>query len=257
MRFPRRYFLLSVEVLTTVSVIAGLWIYTDQNSSFAVVPMPEVLRAFGDAWIFERVGSDVLPTLQRLVLGFGIAVLLGVPLGLALGASTVLRLLTQPAMTFIRSIPAVAMIPPLVILLGVGDSMKLFLVVVVCIWPIVLNTSDGVLQFDSTMRSTAQIYGLTRLERLRFVLLPGVQPRIFAGLRTSLALALILVIASEYLAGTDGVGFFVGQAQQSYDVASMWAGILLLGAIGYVMHAGLLILQRRVLHWHASEQTET
>lgn len=256
MRLSRSQVLLLVEILTSVVVVAGVWLYTEQNSSFAVARMPDVLQAFEEAWLFERVTSDVLPTMQRLVIGFGIAVLAGVPLGLALGSSPLLRLLTQPAMTLIRSIPAVAMIPPLVILLGVGNGMKIFLVVIVCIWPIVLNTSDGVRQFDSTMRATAQVYGLTRLERLRFVLIPGVQPRVFAGLRTSLALALILVIASEYLAGTDGVGYFVAQAQQSYDVATMWAGILLLGAIGYLLNAVILLFQRRALHWHASEHTE-
>ena len=253
MKLSRSRVLLLIEVLTSGAVVAGLWLYTEVYTSFAVARMPDVLQAFEEAWIVERATSDLLPTVQRLVIGFGIAVLAGVPLGIALGSSPLLRLLAQPAMTLIRSIPAVAIIPPLVILLGVGDGMKIFLVVIVCIWPIVLNTSDGVRQFDSTMRSTAEVYGLTPLERLRFVLIPGVQPRVFAGLRTSLALALILVIASEYLAGTNGVGYFVAQAQQSYDVASMWAGILLLGAIGYLLNAGVLLLQRRALHWHASE----
>lgn len=256
MKLSRRHVLALVEITTTLAILAAIWIYTESNPSFAVPPLSDALHEFQRAWLFDRIGSDVVPTLVRLLAGYSISVLIGILLGLALGSSRVLRLLLQPAMTLLRSIPAVALIPPLVIVLGIGDSMKLVLVVVVCIWPIVLNTADGVLQLDETMRSTARSYRLSRLERLRFVLLPGISPRIFAGMRTSLALALILVIASEYLAGTDGVGFFVGQAQQTYDVASMWAGIILLGIIGYALNAVFLVLQRRALHWQPSAQAE-
>jgi len=244
---------LALEIGTTVAVLALIWAYTNANPSVAVPRVSDALREFKDAWLFSRVGSDVIPSLGRLVVGYALSVLIAVPLGLALGSFTWLRLLLQPAMTFIRSVPAVALIPPLVIVLGSGDRMKLVLIVTVCIWPIVLNTADGTLQLDDTLRATMRSYGLSRWDRVRSVILPAVSPRIFAGMRTSLALALILVIASEYLAGTNGIGFFVSQAQQTYDVASMWAGIILLGIVGYVLNLLFLKVQRRVLHWHRTD----
>jgi ABC-type nitrate/sulfonate/bicarbonate transport system permease component len=248
-RSSRWWLLLAVEVGTTVAILVALWFYTAASTSFAVPAMSDVLRDVKDIWFFDRFWSDVVPTLKRFAEGFGLAVVLGVPLGLLLGMSKFARLFLQPTISLLRAIPAVALIPPLLILLGLGDAMKVFLIVLVCIWPIALNTCDGVLQLDDTMRSTAASYRLSAGERLRLVVLPGVSPRAFAGMRASLALALTLAIASEYIAGTDGVGSFVSRAQQTYDIKAMWAGIVLLGIIGYLVNLLFLAVQRRVLHW--------
>lgn len=249
MRLTRPQRLLLVEIGTTLAIIAAVWRYTETSTNFAVPAMSDVIEEFRDAWLFERFRSDVVPTLMRLLVGFGLSSVMGVALGLALGSSKALRLFLQPTISLWRSIPAVALIPPLIIVLGIGDSMKIFLVVAVCIWPVALNTSDGVINIDRTMLMTAQSYRLSRAESLRFVVFPAVSPRVFAGMRSSFALALILVIAGEYLAGTDGVGSFVARAQQTYDIAAMWAGIALMGILGYVLNLLFLLVQRRVLHW--------
>lgn len=252
MRLSRSAVLLMLEIGTTLAVLALLWWYTESSTSFAVPAMSEVIQEFRDAWLFERFRSDVVPTLERLLVGFGLSVVGGILLGLALGTSKLLRLFLQPTISLWRSIPAVALIPPLIILLGIGDSMKIFLVVSVCIWPVALNTSDGVLDIDGTILATARSYRLTRYESLRYVILPAVSPRIFAGMRASFALSLILVIAGEYLAGTEGIGAFVARAQQTYNIDAMWAGIALMGILGYVLNFLLLMFQRRVLHWQQS-----
>lgn len=255
MRLSRSAVLLMIEIGTTLVVLALLWWYTESSTSFTVPAMSDVIQEFRDAWLFDRFWSDVVPTLKRLLVGFGLSVVLGILLGLALGMAKSLRLLLQPTISLWRSIPAVALIPPLIILLGIGDSMKIFLVVSVCIWPVALNTSDGVMHIDQTMMATARSYRLSRYENLRFVVFPAVSPRIFAGMRASFALSLILVIAGEYLAGTDGVGSFVARAQQTYAIDAMWAGIALMGILGYVLNFLFLMIQRRVLHWQQSSES--
>ena len=109
---------------------------------------------------------------------------------------------------------------------------------------------DGVTGIDPTMRETARSYGVSGRDRLWRIVLPAASPQIFAGMRTSLSLALILLVISEMVASTNGIGFFVLQSQRSFAIPEMWAGILLLGLLGYALNLIFLLAERRVLAWH-------
>lgn len=244
---------IALPLIFNAALVAFIWWYCDVHTSFAVPPVPDILSAFRETWLFERVTSDVLPTLRRLVIGFTLSVAIAVPLGIALGRSRPLRLAAMPLLTVFRSIPPIALVPPAMILFGLGDTMKLVLVLVVCVWPVMLNTVDGVAELDRTMIDTSRVYRFSAWERLRYVILPAVAPRIFAGMQTSLAFAMIIVIASEYLAGTDGIGYFIFQAQSKYVIADMWAGILLLGLFGLALNVLFVRVQRKTLYWHAPD----
>lgn len=246
-------FYLAVEIATTLFIIAVAWWYTATHQSYAVVTVPEMLRRFRETWLFARFSSDFLPSLERLALGYSIAVVGGVALGFGLGLSRTLRLITQPVVSFLRSIPAAALLPMAIVAFGIGMWMKVFIIAFVCCWPIILNTMDGVVELDSTMLASADAYGVRGLYRLRQVILPAVAPRIFVGLQTSLPISVLLLVTSEMVASTSGIGFFVFQAQQSYAIGDMWAGILLLGLLGFGLNVGLNQVERRVLHWHLSQ----
>jgi ABC-type nitrate/sulfonate/bicarbonate transport system permease component len=120
----------------------------------------------------------------------------------------------------------------------------------VCLWPVLLNTIDGVTGIDPTLRETARVYGVGGRDRLRRIVLPAASPQIFAGMRTSLSLALILMVISEMVASTNGIGFFVLQSQRSFAIPEMWSGILLLGLLGYALNLIFVVVERRVLAWH-------
>ena len=179
--------------------------------------------------MFERVGSDVVPSLVRLGLGYAIACFVAIALGLALGLSRPLRRALDPVVQFLRSIPPPALLPFGILVLGVGNSMKVFIIAFVCVWPVLLNTIDGVAGVDPTLRETARVYGIGARDRVLRVMLPAAAPQIFAGMRTSLSLALILMVISEMVASTNGIGYFVLQSQRSFAIPEMWSGILLLG----------------------------
>ena len=153
-------------------------------------------------------------------------------------------------MEFLRAIPPPALLPFSIVVLGVGNSGKIFLIAFVCVWPVLLNTIDGVTAIDPTLRETARVYGVKGMDRLRRIVLPAACPQIFAGMRTSLSLALILMVISEMVASTDGIGFFVLQSQRSFAIPEMWSGILLLGLLGYVLNVIFILVERRVLAWH-------
>ncbi len=128
--------------------------------------------------------------------------------------------------------------------------MKVFIIAFVCLWPVLLNTIDGVAGVDPTLRETARVYGIRARDRLLKLTLPSAAPQIFAGMRTSVSLALILMVISEMVASTNGIGYFVLESQRQFDITDMWSGILLLGILGYVLNAIFTLVERRVLRWH-------
>ncbi len=248
----RRFKILAVslEILVPIALL-GIWAaWSASSDTFYFPPLTDIFEKFQETWLFDRVSSDVLPSLQRLAIGYVISVVVAVAVGIPLGLSPVLRRATSPIVEFLRAIPPPALLPFAIVVLGVGNAGKIFLIAFVCVWPVLLNTIDGVTGIDPTMRETARSYGITGRDRLQRIILPAASPQIFAGMRTSLSLALILMVISEMVASTNGIGFFVLQSQRSFAIPEMWSGILLLGLLGYLLNVAFVLIERRVLAWH-------
>jgi ABC-type nitrate/sulfonate/bicarbonate transport system permease component len=211
----------------------------------------DVIARFWDVWVTDPDAwtRSLLPSLARLLAGWLGAVVVGVALGTALGLSARARDYVDPVVQFLRSIPPPALLPLFIVLLGIGDAMKVTMILFGVVWPILLNTVDGVSSVDALHRETARVYRLPFREELRHVLLPAAAPKIFAGLRISLSIAVILMVISEMVATVNGVGFELVQAQRSFRVLDVWATIVLLGVIGYALNAVLATVQARVLGW--------
>lgn len=201
-------------------------------------------------WLTDAVAADIAPSLYRLLVGWLLAVVIGVAVGFVLGMARGVEDYVDPPVHFLRAIPPPVLIPLFIILLGIGDRMKIALITLGVIWPILLNTVDGVRSVDRTQLDTGLVYGIARTRRLTHIVLPSAMPKIFAGLRVSLSLALILMVISEMFAATDGIGFWIVSAQRSFRLVDMWAGIVVLGVLGYVFNAVLLAVEHRVLAWH-------
>lgn len=239
------------ELVVPAAVLVGWGAWSARAGNFFFPPLTEILRSFRETWLFARFGSDVVPSLERMAAGYLIAVCLGVGAGLLIGQSRFLRRLTDPVIEFLRALPPPVLIPPAIVIFGIGPQMKVVVIAAGCVWPILLNTVDGVRGLDPLLSETARVYGIGRWRRARSIVLPAASPRIFAGLRSALALALILMVISEMQASTNGIGFFILQSQRSFAIPEMWSGILLLGLIGYLVNAGFQVLERRALRWHA------
>jgi ABC-type nitrate/sulfonate/bicarbonate transport system permease component len=246
----RRLLELVLEILVPIGIVAVLWAWTAQSDTFYYPPLSDVFDRFADNWLFERVGSDVWPSLRRMFIGYVLAVLIAIVVGTALGSSRTLRRATAPIVEFLRSIPPPALLPFAIVVIGVGDDMKIFIIAFVCLWPVLLNTIDGIQGIDPTLRDIARVYGVSGRDRLFRMTLPAASPQIFAGMRLSLSLAVILMVISEMVASTNGIGFFVLQSQRSFAIPEMWSGILLLGILGYVLNLVFVLVERRVLAWH-------
>jgi ABC-type nitrate/sulfonate/bicarbonate transport system permease component len=238
-----------LAILTPAAAIAVWWVWSGSADSFYFPPLQDILRTFVDVWLGPRLVDDVLPSLRRLVLGYALAALLGVGLGVLLGRSPGVRRATGPILEFLRAIPPPLLIPVGMLVLGVGDGMKIAVIALVCLFPVLLNTTDGVRGVDPVLLDTGRTYGLSRGTTLRRIVLPAAAPQIVAGLRTSLAMALILMVISEMVASQNGIGFTILQAQRTFALPEMWSGILLLGILGVVLNALFALFERRALRW--------
>jgi ABC-type nitrate/sulfonate/bicarbonate transport system permease component len=245
-----RWLVLGLEVAVPLLALVLWGLFSAGSDTYYFPPLTDILSTFADTWVFERVGSDVVPSLLRMGVGFLIAVVVAISVGLLLGLSRRARIGAAPIVEFLRAIPPPALLPFAILVIGVGNSMKVFIIAFVCIWPILLNTIDGVRGIDPTLDDTTRVYGISDRDRLWRVMLPAAGPQIFAGMRTSLSLALIMMVISEMVASTNGIGYFVLQSQRTFAIPEMWSGILLLGILGYVLNGGFMLIERRVLRWH-------
>jgi ABC-type nitrate/sulfonate/bicarbonate transport system permease component len=234
-----------LEVLVPIALLALWGVWSANTDTFYYPPLTEILETFNETWVFERFGSDVVPSLLRLAAGYALAVVVAVAVGIPLGLHPTARRAASPIVEFLRAIPPPALLPLAIVVVGVGNTMKVLIIAFVCLWPILLNTIDGIRGIDPTLNETARVYGVPRRATL-----PAAAPQIFAGMRTSLSLAVIMMVISEMVASTNGIGFFVLQSQRSFAIPEMWSGIVLLGIVGYALNLLFTVVERRVLAWH-------
>ncbi|GAA4218315.1 ABC-type nitrate/sulfonate/bicarbonate transport system permease component [Streptosporangium album] len=202
------------------------------------------------AFLTQEALDHLLPSLGRLVLGWAGACVVAIAAGVALGRSPVLCDVVNPLVHFFRSVPPPLLIPIFMTMTGVGTPLQLTAIVFGVSWPVLLNALDGARYVDRRYLEAAEVFGVSRRERLIRVILPAASPKIFAGLRISVALALIMMIVSEYVGSTEGIGYRMLIAQSQVDVLSMWTAIVLLGTLGLVLNTAFLSFERRMLAWH-------
>jgi ABC-type nitrate/sulfonate/bicarbonate transport system permease component len=246
----RRLRTILLEVWLPVVGIALWWFLSDDSTSPFFPPLRRIVEAFRDNWLFARIDTDLVPSLTRFVEGFLIAVVVGVLLGLVLGLWPLGRRALAPTIDFLRSIPAPALISVMILLIGFGDGMKVAAIALASTFPILLNTIDGVRGVEPQQLDMARVYKLGYWHRITRIVLPAASPQIFAGMRVALAVALLVMAFSEMFAGTNGLGFFIVFAQETYRIPDMWAGIVMLGIVGYAVNLCFLAFERRILRWH-------
>ena len=212
-------------------------------------PPTTVLITLGQLAAGGGLADHAATTLARLAVAFGAAALSGVPLGLAMGLVRPLRLALDPYIAALYPLPKIALLPLLMIVLGVGEAAFVLTGALTAFFQIVLNTYGGVLQIDPRLLEVGHNYGAHGLTLFRRIVLPATLPAILTGLRLGLGLALITTIAVEFTAARSGLGHLVFRAWQTLATAEMFATFLVVGLIGLAATRGLLRLQRKLLAW--------
>jgi ABC-type nitrate/sulfonate/bicarbonate transport system permease component len=191
----------------------------------------------------------ILSTLWRMLRGYAIGCAIGIPLGFAIALWRPVRMAVWPTIELLRPIPIPAIIPPLIFLLGLGDGLKLTSIAFASLFPVTLNTVAGVLAVEPVYRQVAKTFGLTRIATLWRVVFPASLPFIFAGLRTSLGLAFVVTVVAEMIAGQDGIGYYLMSMQFAMRAADMYAAVILLTFIAYLLNQAFVKAEARVIRW--------
>jgi ABC-type nitrate/sulfonate/bicarbonate transport system permease component len=194
--------------------------------------------------------GSILPSLARVFAGLAIATGIGVPLGIALGRSPAVTAYLNPLLQFARALPVVTMAPVFIVLFKLGTQMEVATIAFGTIWPILLNTIDGASSVDPVQLETARAFRMTRWQRLSGLIVPATLPKAFAGFRLSLSLSLILMVFAELVGSTDGIGYEMSNATNSFDMTLLWSTIVLLGILGYLLNELLAVAERLVVSWH-------
>ena len=212
-------------------------------------PLDMIFAALWDGLTSGALIDDIAISLQRSGLAFAAAVGLGIPLGLFMGQIRAVEQALDPILQFFRQTSALALYPVFILLLGLGEASKVFVIFWATLFPILLATIGGVKEVDRKLIEMARTYGATRRTVFLRVVLPASVPSIFVGLRLSATTALLLLIAAEMIGANRGLGFQVMNAQYNFQIPLMFAAIFLLALLGLAANFTLVTLQRRLCRW--------
>lgn len=214
------------------------------------MPRPsDVLATFGELWESGMLFTHLVPSLTRLVVGAAVGALSGILVGVAIGLFSIVRGGLAPLIAAVFPIPKIALLPLFVIWFGIDEGSKYALIAFGTFTPTVVATYGAVDNVDRTLIRMGQSFGLAWSSIVAKIVLPGAMPGILSGLRISLAIAIILLVAAEMLGAEHGIGAYILEAGSLYDLERLFAGVVILSALGVGMSAAVGAVERRVLRW--------
>jgi ABC-type nitrate/sulfonate/bicarbonate transport system permease component len=253
-----RLALFTARLAVLAAAVAGWQLGTEAADSPFFLPPSAIVSAMyhqwfsGPAshlWLTPDAVGNLLPSIGRMLLGWVIAALAGIAFGVAIGRLPLLADLTEPVVHFARAVPPPALVPVFLFVFNIGTPMELAAIIFGVIWPVLLNSIEGARHVHPGHLETARAFRIPPASRLTRIILPSAAPKIFAGLRLSLALALVMMVVSEFVGSTDGIGNEMLKDQSLFNVPGMWGVIAVLGLLGMLLNAAFGLVERRVLAW--------
>jgi ABC-type nitrate/sulfonate/bicarbonate transport system permease component len=245
-----------IGVLTLVAILA-MWEFAvrmDWLNDFRFPPPSKLAVALNDlttqgfprgVTVFSHIGA----TLQRILMGYIVATLLAIPLGLLIGSREFLDRATNPIITFARSVASISLLPLAVAWFGVGEVSRVFLITYACFWVILTAVIHGYKSVDPVLVRAAQTLGASERQIFYRVMLPASLPRIFAGMKIALGLAFLVIVAVEMIGTIEGLGALVMEARTFYRTDMTMVGMLIIAAFGFLLAKGLDRLERSLMPW--------
>ena len=240
-------------------VVAALFVELWQQVADHRLVSPVFLPGPDKAWAallrgFARgtLTANLVGTVERMVLGWLIASVVGIALGAAIGTSPALKIYLQPLLEFLRPLPASALIPVAIAVLGLSDGMVLAVVAFGSLWPVLLATIHGFASVEPRLYEVARALQLSRAATITRIALPSASPDILAGMRLGLTVALILAVVCEMLAAREGLGNWILLSARSFRAPDLYAGVIVLGALGYLSSVLLAGIEARLLAWRSA-----
>ena len=231
-------------------LLIGWVLWSAQSTSFFVPTWEQMTNAFANTWTWDRITSDLVPSVTNLLLGILISIILGIVVGLLVGSFRWLRQLSEPVMEFFRAVPPVVLIPVFMLLIGIGNDMKIAVIVLGAVWPILLNTVEGVRSMDEVLSDTSHTY-----------------PPHGSGIDPASAMPpnygrdpSIVIDCADFDGHLRNVRLLRRTGLHHHPVPTllaipeMWSGIVVLGLIGVIMSFIFQLVERRVLAWYHGQR---
>ncbi|WP_458108935.1 ABC transporter permease [Arthrobacter sp. R3-55] len=242
---------------TAVLVFLALWelgptYLASPSTRVFLPPLHEVLLAWGKLFEAGTIQGHIAASLTRSVAGFGAALVAGVSLGLLIAWYGRLNSVLNPLLELFRNTAALALLPVFTLLLGIGEESKISIVAYAAFFPVLLNTIAGVKTVDPLLIRAARSLGLNSFRLFQKVILPSAVPTIFTGIRMAGTASILVLIAAEMVGAKAGLGYLIVNAQSSFLIPDMYAGILTVSLLGLGVNFLLVALERHFSRWRTA-----
>lgn len=237
-------------ILNVVTVFIGIGVWWGLSALGLKLPSPpQVLRQFIISIGNGVLLGDLVASLLRVLVGFALGTLLAIPVGFLMGWYAWARGLFEPWVQFFRTIPPLAIIPLAIVLMGIGEQPKIFVIFLAAFLSCVISTFQGVVDVDRTLINAARVLGAKDATIFAKVVVPASTPFILVGMRVGLGSAWATVVAAELIAAQQGLGYRMQQAQIYYDLPTIFVNLIVIGVLGLLMDRTLLAVEHRLTQW--------
>ncbi|HEY2296516.1 MAG TPA: ABC transporter permease [Jatrophihabitans sp.] len=250
-RFNRKF----ITSWIAVAVLLAIWQFAPEAGLVDKTFLPPLTKVLDAWWQLAQSGElwmDVHTSLQRSLVGFGIALCVGIPLGLLIGWYPLAAELLSPVFVIFLNTAAIALLPVFTLILGIGETSKITIIVYASLWPILYNTISGVRAVDPLLIKSARSLGLSPLRLFQKVILPAAVPTIFTGIRLAGAASILVLVTTEMVGAKAGLGYLILNSQFNFQIPAMYAGILTVSVIGVLFNYLLSSLERRFSTWRSA-----
>ncbi|MBB5203117.1 nitrate/nitrite transport system permease protein [Inhella inkyongensis] len=239
-----------------MALLVGLWTLLTQKGGAFPTPAATwgaALQLFADPFYVkgpndQGIGWNILASLQRVGIGFGLAALVGIPLGFALGRFAFLAQMLGPLISLLRPVSPLAWLPIGLLAFKSADPAAIWTIFICSIWPMILNTAQGVQRVPQDYLNVARVLNLSEWKLITRILFPAVLPYLLTGVRLSVGTAWLVIVAAEMLTGGAGIGFWLWDEWNNLNVAHILIAIFVIGLVGLLLEQLLMAVGRRFSH---------
>jgi NitT/TauT family transport system permease protein len=252
---PKKFLVRSTHYLTKSLAIILLFVLWEVIPRLGIVevaffpPLSTVLLGWWELITTGQLVQHITASLIRSTIGFVIAIIVAIPLGLTIGWFKPFSDLANPVLEAFRNTAALAILPVFILLLGIGEASKIAVVIYACTFPILLSTISAVRNVDPLFIKSAKSMALNPVKLFLKVILPAAVPTIFVGIRLAASSSILVLVAAEMIGAKAGLGYLIISSQQNFQISYMYSGILTISALGMFVNTILLHLEKRLSRW--------